>query len=408
MPGIEVLDQPIPVNVYEGQDFYVPAFEIKVEGQNASANDIMSVTYTDDLDQIDSFDLTVNNWDPGAHRNEPEIWRQSGNFKYSDKEAYNPWKDVEVWMGYIRNGMRDLRCMLTGEITTLRPNFPSSGPPTLGVGGLNLLHRFRFQQESKDFFNKTDAEIAQTIVDDIAKELKKKSPLLNLRLDGQGLPSQVRLKHIAMHNQFPIVFLRERARALGYEMIMEETSSQKDRTVTLRFAPTHTVKRKTYVLEWGKTLLSFQPTLQTANQVAELTVRGWNPQTKEQIKYVAKRQDLPGIIIPDDLGLAEPTIVQKKEIVVDYPTQDQAEAKAVAEDRLRQICETIVVAKGKTVGLPELRAGVKILIKGLGKRFSGPGFGPKQKSFAYLVTSTTHSIDDGGYTTDFSARMEIL
>ncbi|HWG95761.1 MAG TPA: hypothetical protein VN647_01655 [Nitrospira sp.] len=404
MPGIEVIDQPIPINVYEGQDFYVPAFEIKVEGQNAPATDIMSVTYSDDLDQIDSFDLTVNNWDPGAHQNAPQVWHQSGNFKYSDRDTYNPWKDVEVWMGYIRKGQKDLRCMLTGEITTLRPNFPSSGPPTLGVGGLNLLHRFRSQQESKDFFNKTDAEIAQIIVDDIAKELKKKSPRLNLRLDTQNLPNQIRLKHITMHNQFPIVFLRERARALGYEMIMAETSSPNDRTVTLRFAPTQTVKRKTYVLEWGKTLLSFQPTLQTANQVAELTVRGWNPQTKEEIKYVARREDLKDIVKPGELGLSEPATVKKKEIVVDYPIQDQAEAKAVAEDRLRQVCETIVIGKGKTVGLPDLRAGVKILIKGLGKRFSGP----QEKPFAYLVTSTTHSIGDGGYTTDFSARMEIL
>jgi hypothetical protein len=34
-------------------------------------------------------------------------------------------------------------------------------------------------------------------------------------------------------------------------------------------------------------------------------------------------------------------------------------------------------------------------IKGLG-RFDG----------TYLVTATTHTIGDGGYTTDFSARME--
>jgi Bacteriophage probable baseplate hub protein len=404
MSGVEVADQPIPVNVYEGQDFYVPTFEIIVEGQATPANDIMSVTYTDDLEKIDSFEITVNNWDPGAHRNEPKVWRQSGNFKYSDKDTYNPWKDVEVWMGYIRNGQKDLRRMLTGEITTLRPNFPSSGAPTLSVGGLNLFHRFRTKQETRAFFNKTDTEIAQEIVNEIAKQLKKKSARLNLKLDGYGYPDQVRLQHMVMHNQFPIVFLTERARDLGYELIMEEASGGSDRTVTFRFAPTHAVKRKTYVLQWGTTVISFQPTLQTANQVAELTVRGWNPQTKREIKYVAKREQIKGVVSPRDLGIDEPELVKKQEIVVDYPIQDQNEAKSLAENRLRQVGETLIVAKGKTIGLPDLRAGVKIQIKGLGKRFSGP----EDKPFAYLVTSTTHSIGDGGYTTDFTARMEQL
>jgi phage protein D len=375
-----------------------------VEGQITPANDIMSVTYTDDLDNIDSFELTVNNWDPGAHRNEPEPWRQSGNFKYSDKDTYNPGKDVEVWMGYVRNGRKDLRRMLTGEITTLRPNFPSSGPPTLGVGGLNLLHRFRDKQETRKFLNQTDTEIAQAIVDDIVKELKKKSSRLKLRLDAYGFSNQIRYRHIPMHNQFPIVFLRERARALGYELIIEEIPKETERAVTLRFTPTRTINRKTYVLGWGATLNSFQPTLQMANQVAELTVRGWNPQTKQEIKYVAKREDLKDIVPPRDLGLSEPEASKKQEMVVDHPIQDQAEAKAYAEDRLRQICQTIVVAKGKTVGLPDLRAGVKIQIKGLGARFSGT----EKKPFIYLVTSTTHTIGDGGYTTDFTARMEQL
>ena len=102
MPLVAASDQPIPVNVYEGQDFYVPSFEILVRGQATPANDIMNVTYTDDLDKIDSFEITINNWDPDAHRNINGSWKQSGNFKYSDTDTYDPWKDIEVWMGYVR------------------------------------------------------------------------------------------------------------------------------------------------------------------------------------------------------------------------------------------------------------------------------------------------------------------
>jgi phage protein D len=56
----------------------------------------------------------------------------------------------------------------------------------------------------------------------------------------------------------------------------------------------------------------------------------------------------------------------------------------------------LVEARGKTIGLPILRSGVKLDIRGLGARFSG----------TYLVTSITHTIGEGGYTTEFSARMK--
>ena len=71
--------------------------------------------------------------------------------------------------------------------------------------------------------------------------------------------------------------------------------------------------------------------------------------------------------------------------------------------KLRQIAGVIVEAKGKTIGLPDLRTGVKLQILGLGTRFSQPA---GQAPFSYLVTASTHTITDGGYTTDFTARME--
>ncbi len=37
------------------------------------------------------------------------------------------------------------------------------------------------------------------------------------------------------------------------------------------------------VLEWGKNLLDFQARMTTAQQVTEVTVRGWDPKTKKEI-----------------------------------------------------------------------------------------------------------------------------
>ena len=94
--------------------------------------------------------------------------------------------------------------------------------------------------------------------------------------------------------------------------------------------------------------------------------------------------------------LTQPGKQPREEVVSNepQPTPQQAERRALAilSDRLKEM----VTAQGTTVGLPDLRAGQRVLIKGVGKQFSG----------IYFVTDTTHTIADSGYTTSFSARRE--
>ncbi|MGO9227915.1 MAG: phage late control D family protein [Bryobacteraceae bacterium] len=389
----------LPVNIFEGQDFYVPAYRIVVNAQELEIeSDVISVTYTDSLTNVDSFEMVVNNWDPDGIPGSPA----TGAFKYSDTDTFNPWQQVELWMGYYHNGNDELERMLTGEISTMSPNFPSGGGSTLTVRALNLLHRFRTKQETKAYFNKKDTEIAQDLINDIASDLRQKIPQLTLEMDPdevqQNLAAEEQIPYLEMHNQYPIVFLLQRARDIGYELFIEEQGTNQQRTVIVHFLETGDVVRHTYVVEWGKSLISFQPTLQTANQVSDLTVTGWNPQTKQPIKVQVTRQDLAneGVIDPTALNITESELSQKSELVVDHPVQSQAEARMIALKRMRQIAQGLVEARGKTLGTPDLRSGCKLQIAGLGTRFSG----------TYLVTSTTHTIGDGGYTTDFTARME--
>lgn len=382
----------IPIKIYEGQDFYVPAFLVRMKGRdlNEEMYDVVSLTYSDSLDKIDSFEMTINNWDAGAAKFDQTA------FKYSDSTLFNPWQDVEILMGYFRNGQDERKRMMFGEITTLTPNFPQSGLPTLSVRGVNLLHRFRTKQQTKPFFAKTDSEIAHLLVNEIAQEVRKKSPRLQLDVDTAGNAEEQPIPYLLMNNQFPIVFLMQRARDIGYELIMEPPTAAG--RVKLQYRRTAQVNRKTYVLEWGKSLISFQPSLKVANQASQLTVRGWNPTTKREIKVTVKRNEIPNLMMPAELNVQEPELVQQMEVVVDRPISSEAEARQLATNKMREIGEVLIEARGKTIGLPELRAGVKIQLLGLGQRFSG----------IYLVTSSTHTIGDGGYTTDFTARMEKL
>ncbi len=390
----------LPVNIYEKQDFYVPAYRVLINAKNPNIEtDVLSVSYTDSLTNVDSCEIVVNNWDPEG---ESKGSTMAGAFKYSDSTVFNPWQQVELWMGYYHEGADELKRMLTGEISTLSPNFPAGSGSTMTVRALNLLHRFRTKQLTKAFFKRKDTDIAQELVKDIDSELKQKTTQLTLKMEpdevAENLKDEKEVPYLEMHNQYPIVFLIQRARDIGYELFLEEKGDNKNRTVIVHFRPTNDVLRTTYALEWGKSLISFQPTLKTANQVSELTVIGWNPQTKAKIEVKVTRKDLAGegLIDPTALNITESELSQKSEFVVDHPVQSPDEARVIARKRLRQIAEGLVEARGKTIGVPDLRAGCKVTVAGLGTRFTG----------TYLVTSTTHTIGDGGYTTDFTARME--
>ena len=123
------------MNRNEQGDFYVPRFEIKIAGVNLPLDvlrDVEQVTYKDNVKELDSFELTVNNWDADAQ-----------DFKYVGAETadslaknplhllFNPCRhNVDVFMGYGEN----LSLMVTGNFTTLEPNFSGGAPDVERAG----------------------------------------------------------------------------------------------------------------------------------------------------------------------------------------------------------------------------------------------------------------------------------
>jgi len=162
--------------------FYVPRFEVRIEGADLPdgvLHDVTQVTYRDNVKEIDSVELTVNNWDPADRR-----------FKYIGSETpktldstplyhiFEPCnKEVQVSMGYMgntvgsagqtsmsqRDNMGGLTVMLTGTFTTMEPNFPSSGAPTLTVRALNVLHKLRTKQYTGTWGDMRDSDIVKNI-----------------------------------------------------------------------------------------------------------------------------------------------------------------------------------------------------------------------------------------------------
>jgi uncharacterized protein len=359
------------IPLYQGQDFYVPAFEVKLANRPAGQEvirDIMSVTYKDSVADVDSFELTINNWDA-----------ETLAFKYSDLRLFDPGKQLDLSIGY----QGQLRKVITGEITSLRPTFPSGGGSTLAVSGLNVLHRFRTKQESHSYLNKTDSQVAK----EIAGRLK-------VDIDAPGRSDEPRFRYLLQNNQYDIMFLMERARRIGYEITVVEGSAKPK----LKYQPSTATSRPTYRLSYGKSLIEFQPELTTANQVGKVTVRGWDNVKKQKIEYTATRSEIRTKGVGGKGGQKEidKAIAGKVEVVATKPVESQAEARKLAIEILDGIAKEMVKGRGSVPGLPDIRAGTVLEIDGLGDRFSG----------RYYVTGTTHTIGGGGYTTQFDCRRE--
>ncbi len=370
------------VPIYTDQDFYVPYFEVKLrDGRSLGddvVRDIIEVSYTDDVTELDRFDITINNWDA-----------KTRDFKYLDTDLFDLGKELELWMGYY-SGRGGLRRMITGEIVSLRPTFPASGQPTLAISGLNLLHRFRQRQESPPpWQNRTDSEIAREIADRLD---------VRLRTDPAAEADEQPYEYLVQNNEFAILFLLDRAGRIGYDLFVEEGDGPDTRR--LYFGPSTRQERPIYQLEYGRTLVQFQPNLSTVNQVGRVTVNGWDARNGKPIPGTATLSDLTtrGLGRAGGHQAVEDAVSSREEVITDRTVDTQQEAETLALQTLERIAKDLITCTGSVVGLPDLRAGSVVHIAGLGERFSG----------RYFVTSSTHAIGDSGYSTQFSCRREEL
>jgi len=380
----------------EPETFYAPYFEVQIKGRKLPKdvlNDVTQVSYTDKVDDLDSFEITVNNWDADELR-----------FKYEPPgdtrvaRMFDPGQHIDLYMGYVNNK----RKMLVGEITTLQPNFPESGGPSLTVGGLNILHGFRKKQHTWAWEDKTDSQIAREIATNRLSDHRPGLGLTRKRFKTPNESDEKAETSVFMKNQFDIVFLLERARHRGYTISLKmEPDSQGNELPSLTFGRSEKVREVTYELEWGKTLSSFRPTLQTANQISKVTVRGWNRQTKSGFAGTAElRRDGPAN--QDWQNRIARALDGRHEEITDAAVRNKDEATRMAKDRLANHSRRMITATGATVGLPDLRAGCVVFIRG----FSPPKEIAASFDGKYFVTETTHTINDQGYRTQFKARRE--
>lgn len=295
------------------------------------------------------------------------------NFDIIDDQTFEVGKDVEIQLGFDAPNQRTEK-VFKGEITAIEPSFNSDVSASLVVRGYNKGHRLNRGTKMREFKNVKDSDIASKIAQE------------------NGLSAQVEAtsevyKHVYQHNQTDMEFLNVRAQRIGYEVYVDENKLyfQKPKGA-----------RGNAELEWGAQLRSFRPRLTTWNQVKKVTVKGWNPETKQALIGVAQSSQTSPKIGINGTGIDASSKfgTSPEEYVVRRPVYTQREAEILAQALLDEINAGYVEADGIAFGNPTLKAGMKVKIKKVGQKFSGE----------YIITAARHIYSLSGYETQFTVQ----
>ena len=199
----------------------------------------------------------------------------------------------------------------------------------------------------------------------------------------------------------------------GFELVMPERSAytadvkeaMKNSKVTFKvcamalknnFRKAANNKDKLVSLDFGLTLTSFYPRLNTLRQVSEVVVQGWNHKTKEAITSKAQAGDEVSKMGGSKLGasISKEVFAKATAVVIDKPVFTEGEAAQIAKGKFNEMTVDFITGEGTAIGNTDLRAGEVVELKGLGTRFSG----------LYYITSSTHEVSAKGYRTRFNVE----
>lgn len=334
---------------------YAPRFEVRIAGLTLGADvtdQTLSVTYDNNLDLADMFRLVLLNADN----------------RFLDSALFDLGKTVEIHMGY----GHDLRPMMLGEITSLEPSFPNSGPPTLTISGYDRSYRLRHNEPDRPPFRFVSDSLiaAQIAVEAGLIPVVDPSPIFHLCPVPQ--------------TGSDMAFLKDRARANFFDVYVHWDK------LYFQFPRPQT---DAYVLEWGKNLSSFSPRLSSSGLTGLQVIRSYNEELAQTIVAFATAADLDLENIIEKLGSAALDLLLSlgRRAIRNQPVKSPLDAAVLAKSILQDILEGLYEGTGSCIGTPDLRAGRSITIRGVGKRFSG----------GYRLRKVTHTIDDGGYQTTF-------
>jgi len=266
-----------------------------------------------------------------------------------------------------------------GAITAIESEYITGAPPEITVLAEDSLQRGRMARRSRVHLDKAPADVARTIAGELGL-----TPVI------AGLDQPVGIW--AQLNESDLAFLR---RLLGrFDGDLQVVGSE------LHVSPRGDVRRGTLTLELHGQLARARISVDLADQVTQVTTRGWNSVDGRNVAGTATNitHGGPGAG-RDGAALLREHFEARSEHYGHLAVESDDEAQAVAEAAFDLRARRLVQLEGITEGNPRLRVGSHVAISGVEARFEN----------TYYVTRASHRFDlREGYRTEFSAECAYL
>jgi phage protein D/phage baseplate assembly protein gpV len=334
---------------------YAPRFEVRISGVRLAADladHILSLVVETDLDLAGSYAVTVHNRDNAL----------------LDSALFDLGKTVEIHLGY----GNDLMPAFLGEITAIEPSFPPDGPPTIRVSGYDKSYKMRrAQPEPTEYAFMNDSVIAARIA--------AENGLIPVVDPTPGLPEKV------VQVESDMAFLKSRAEQYFFDVYVDW-----DR-LHFQFPRPQTAA---HVVEWGKNLIGFSPRISAAGMAGLQVIRGYNQELAQTIYVTALAADFDIDNLVERLGSSAIELLSSlaRKGIRKQTVENPLDATVLARSLLADLLEGMYEGSGSCIGIPGMKAGQYIAVRGVGRRFGG----------TYRVRKVAHRIDGGGFTTEFS------
>jgi phage protein D len=266
-----------------------------------------------------------------------------------------------------------------GEIVGLEPVYKGGEKTTILIRAMSKLHQLLRKRKSMTFTDKTDEQILKQVVGSLTLQWKHEK--------------SITYKHVYQHNQTDMEFLRARAARMGCHVWCEDTTVYVKQP-ELQTAPVATLN----VDQTADAILHrLAPRLNSSAIVNKVTVKGWNPETKELITGDAT---VTGSKLGSQTSVAGSGKLGGEEtFTVDHPIWSAEEAKALAKARLQDASLSYITGEAEVAGNPVFKLGTVVKVVANAVNNADPFNGN------YYIMGVTHrhiaskAKEGGGYVT---------
>jgi len=257
-----------------------------------------------------------------------------------------------------------------GEITAIEPGYTKDGSSTVLIRALDKTHRLARGRVTRIFEEMTDSDV----VSDVGGEC-------GLSVSAEGTSET--FAYILQRNESNLAFLKRLAARNNYQLRVNENELIFEKA---QFSDSG------YSLEMGN-ISSLRIHYNTADQVQEVVVRGWDITAKEEIVGTAASGDVDAIG-SGDLGMdLAGNFGDSTAYITDVPVTTQGAADELAKAEINRLARQFARGTATVQGTDESVAGGMVTISGMPEGSNGSFY---VLACRQIITAST------GWITEFS------